>query len=150
MQLNPKEVIKRGIIINVRNENTQVQQVGIDLTTVEEVVIPPRSFVNIAVFERFNMQDTFGLINIRSSLSRQGMFCTSGVYDPGFHGHGGVSIYNMSNVQQTLSAGMRIAQMIVFEANAASTYHGVYNQKLDINSQYDECDAVGEDKNPAL
>lgn len=138
VQINPKEVIKRKIISNIRNEEEQLQQVGIDLTIVEDVTIQSQSFVNVLVNEKFDMQDTFGIIQIRSSLSRKGIFLTSGIYDPGFNGIGGVSIYNMSDKPFIIEKGFRIGQIVIFKADAASQYIGHYNKSDSIESKYGE------------
>jgi len=136
--LNPKEVIKRKIITNIQNEEEQVQQVGIDLTIKEAVTIQPKGFVNIQFNEVFDMQDTFSITNVRSSFSRKGIFTTSGIYDPGFSGVGGVSIYNLGDKEVTIEKGTRVCQMIVFEADAAKQYNGHYNQSGEIKSKMEE------------
>jgi len=136
MQLNPKEIIEKKILIP--SKYTKIQQVGIDLTIKDKIIIPAKGFVNVLVNEKFDMQNTFGLIVIRSSLSRQGIFCTSGVYDPGFNGVGGVSIYNLSEKQVELVKGFRIGQMICFEANPAKQYTGFYNKNQTHESKYKE------------
>lgn len=137
MQINPKRVIERGIVQQVKNQDEQVQQVGIDLTLAQDVTLKPLSFANVEVQEKFNMQDTFGLIVIRSSFSRKGIFTTSGVYDPGFNGRGGVSIYNMGDKVVHMMQGERIGQMIIFKADPASMYNGFYNKTNEVSSQYD-------------
>ncbi len=85
MQVNPKEVIERAIISNVENPEEQIQQVGIDLTIKRDIHINMGSWVNLEFTEKFNMQDTFGLIRIRSSLARKGLILQSGIFDPGFN-----------------------------------------------------------------
>ena len=135
MNINPEEVVKKEIISNIENPDKQIQQVGIDLTIAEEVNLGPKEFVNVQVNECFNMVDCFGIINIRSSFSRKGIFSTSGIYDPGFNGTGGVSIYNLSGKQITIKKGTRIGQMVCFKANFANQYNGHYNQSNSIESK---------------
>lgn len=135
MQINPRDVIKNNIISNIQNLDEQLQQNGVDLTLKEKIKLEPLSFKNIEVNEKFDMKNSFGLIIIRSSLSRQGVFATSGVYDTGFNGTGGVSVYNMSKKTFVLEKGMRIAQMIVFRADAAQEYSGHYNNDKGIQSK---------------
>ena len=48
-QINPKEVIKRKIIKNIKNVEEQLQQVGIDLTIKRDIVIQPGRGVNVDV-----------------------------------------------------------------------------------------------------
>jgi len=132
--MNPKEVIKQKIIIPT--DNTQIQQVGVDLTLRNSIELEPHSFINTELAEQFNMKDYFGFLVIRSSYSRKGIFISSGVYDPGFKGVGGISLYNMSDETIKIDAGTRICQIIVFKANSASDYDGHYNHNNSIESKH--------------
>ena len=136
MQINPMIVMSKGIIKKVTDEH--IQQVGIDLSIAKTIQILPKSFANVAVEQEFNMQDCFGIVTQRSSYSRKGIFVTSGVYDTGFIGQGGFTIYNMTNDLIQLDAGTRVAQMIVYEANPASKYDGHYNDSESIDSKPEE------------
>ena len=133
--VSPMDVLSGGTITGNISQN-QIQQVGIDLTIAEAVIIKPKSFVNVAFNESFDMGKLFGLIVTRSSLSRKGIFCTSGAYDPGFNGIGGCSIYNLSDEEVSFSNGMRVAQMICFAGDACDVYGGHYNKAEGIDSQY--------------
>lgn len=135
--LSPDEVVERGIIRFAGKD--QIQQVGIDLTVKHDTEIPAGGFSNIEVAEQFDMQDCFGIINIRSSYSRIGLFCSSGIYDPGFNGIGGLTIYNFGD-KRFLKAGMRIAQMLVFSGAYSSQYEGHYNSNKSIDSKLVEGD----------
>jgi deoxycytidine triphosphate deaminase len=138
ININPKTVLKNKIITNLVDKKQQIQQIGIDLTLKEKIIIKPKNYVNVLVNEQFNMQNNFGLIIIRSSLSRQGIFCTSGVYDPNFIGLGGVSIYNLGTKTIKLEKDFRIGQIICFKANKASNYNGYYNKNKTYISKYDD------------
>lgn len=129
----PLDVIKLGIVSNVTAE--QIQQVGIDLRIANDVILDPHSFINVEVMEKFFMRDVFGLIRIRSSLSRLGIFLSSGVYDPGFQGVGGLSLYNFGKQRASFSKGTRVAQIIIFPAASSSVYDGHYNNNNSIDSQ---------------
>ncbi len=141
MNVNPKEVIARGIISTRDGSPIPeecIQQIGVDLRLLNEVTINPCSFVNTEFYEKFDMQDTFGKPTIRSSFSRKGIFISSGEYDPGFNNFGGVSIYNLSDSPVTIPAMTRIAQMVVQNANTAKMYDGFYNKNNTIESQYEK------------
>lgn len=130
--LSPTEVIERKIVTVTSSD--QLQQVGIDLTIPYNVEVPAKGFINIAVKEHFDMQDCFGIVNIRSSFSRIGLFCSAGIYDPGFSGIGGLTIYNFGD-KRFLPAGTRIAQILVFAGTYSSKYDGEYNTKTTIESK---------------
>lgn len=138
IHLSPYQVLKRGIIKFVKED--QIQQVGIDLTTRYNQKIESLSFANIEIQQSFDMQNCFGLIFIRSSYSRNGIFCSSGVYDCGFVGVGGLTVYNMNKNPILLMAKTRIAQMIVFEGACQKPYDGFYNNNQSINSKIEKGD----------
>lgn len=128
-QINPKEIIEKGILVPC--EFTEIQQVGIDLSTSEGLQVPHGSSINITFHERINLndEDIYATIHQRSSYSRKGIFMTSGVYDPGYRGSLGCTIYNMSGELLEIPANTRIAQLVCFEANPASKYMGQWQDK---------------------
>jgi len=138
MQINPKEVVRRKIISNFANEEDQVQQNGIDLTNKDFMKIKNGEWCNFEYTEQFDMQDTFGLIRIRSSLARKGFILQSGVFDSGFKGKGGCVLHNFTGKDQVFAAGFRVGQMIVFKGDAASMYDGHYQNSDSIESKYGE------------
>jgi deoxycytidine triphosphate deaminase len=136
-QMNPNEVLKRGIISDLFNIEEQVQQNGVDLSCKEDISIPNGGWLNFEYHELFDMQNTFGLIRIRSSLARKGFILQSGVFDSGFKNRGGCVIHNFSGKDASFPKGFRVAQMIVLEGNPAKMYDGYYNKNNTIRSQYD-------------
>ncbi len=128
MQINPQEILDRKIV--VAHECTQVQQVGIDLTISEDVVIFHGESLNVLFNETIKLPlNIFALIYQRSSLSRQGIFITTGVYDPNYEGSLGCTIYNMSGEKFAVPKDMRIAQILCFKADAAGAYNGQWQGK---------------------
>jgi len=135
MIINPKTIVKRGILQGAEGE--QVQQNGIDIRVENDVVIPPKSFQNIMCIESvFVPRDMAAFLQIRSSYSRRGIFCTSGAWDSGFQGRLGCSLYNLSDKPIIIPTGERIAQIIFHEADSAGMYNGQYQGiGLDQNQQ---------------
>lgn len=125
MIVSPKRVFKQRIIRDALREN--VQQNGIDIRVAEEVVLPPKSFKNILCIESvFVPHNLTGRLNIRSTYSRKGIFCSSGLWDSGFQGRLGCSLYNLSDETITIPKGERIAQIFFCSAKSASLYSGKY------------------------
>ena len=123
MQVNPQTIIDEEVLIPC--EWTKVQQNGIDCSVREEVRIPSKGFVNILLNEEVKIPEKYFMtLHHRSSYSRQGVFITSGVYDSGFEGAVGCSIYNLSDQEIVIPKNERILQAIFWEANANSTYNG--------------------------
>ena len=125
MIINPKKILEDGNIIPA--EGTKCQQCGVDVTISAFTAIEPHSFANIEISERISVPaNAAAMLFVRSSLSRKGIFISSGVYDPGFSGASGCTIYNMGNERVVFEKGDRIAQMVFFECDPASQYNGKY------------------------
>lgn len=140
-QINPKVAIEKGYFIPGNNfkAEDQIQQIGIDVTLKlnETIRIFPGQFKNVDINEGVNLPDNvYADMKQRSSYSRKGVFITCGFYDPGFHGVCGLSIYNLSDDPIEFAPNTRIAQMIFYEADAASSYDGHYNHSNSSESQY--------------
>ena len=66
-----------------------------------------------------------GFIITRSTLNRNGVFLTSGLYDSGYHGVMAGAIHNVSGYTK-IAKGTRVGQMIIWEAEALHNYDGDY------------------------
>lgn len=62
----------------------------------------------------------------RSTFVRNGVFIVSGLYDSGFEGHIGFTIYTLGG-PVTIGKGTRIGQIALISADAAGSYAGGYN-----------------------
>ena len=56
----------------------------------------------------------FGKIETRSSIARQGIFCTAGVIDSGYRGEVMIVMNNLSEKTYHIKQGDRIAQMVIY------------------------------------
>jgi len=128
MQINPRTILDRGIIKYC--ETTKVQQVGVDLSIGQDFVVKVGESKNINFRESIKLPDNmYALFYVRSSWSRKGVFVSSGVYDSGYEGTIGCTIYNMSGEDVQFTEGDRIGQMICYLADAASSYNGQFQGK---------------------
>lgn len=74
-----------------------------------------------------------GWVITRSTLNRNGVFLTSGLYDTGYHGVM-AAVMHVTIDQARIMRGTRIGQYISFEAEALHKYDGDYG----INKQHDK------------
>lgn len=134
MQINPKEIIIQGVLIPC--EHTKVQQVGIDLTLSEDVDILHGHAKNVLLNEIVKLPDNiYSTFIHRSSFNRNGIFVTGSIYDPGYNGQVGCTIYNFSGKSIYLDKNERVGQMVFYSADAASKYNGQYqNENLPISA----------------
>lgn len=135
MQINPKTIIEQGIL--EVSPATQVQQVGVDLTVSEDVNLPNGCSYNVLLNETVKLPlDVFATFTHRSSFNRQGVLITGSIYDPGYFGQVGCTIYNMSGQWISIPKNTRIGQMLFFKADPASKYNGQYqNEHIQINKK---------------
>lgn len=143
-QINPNKAIQNGWF--KPTEFSKVQQIGIDVSLktgslIEKSVLKlfRGCSYNVEINEGVDLpSNVYAELAIRSSWSRKGIFQSSGIYDPGFHGTCGLTLYNLSDKPIEIPVNERIAQMIFFEADSASTYDGHYNHTDSTESQYKE------------
>ena len=112
------------------SEFSEVQQVGIDLTVSEQVELEHGMSMNVLFNEKIKLPiDMYALVYQRSSYSRKGIFTTTGVYDPGYEGSLGCTLYNMSGGKIVIEKNTRVAQIVCLKADAASAYNGQWQNK---------------------
>ncbi|MHA2402138.1 MAG: dCTP deaminase domain-containing protein, partial [Candidatus Kariarchaeaceae archaeon] len=75
---------------------------------------------------------------IRSTLSRNGLLLTSGLYDSGFKGHIGFLLHNLHEHDAVVAHGTRVGQIIFVSSDSAGTYAGGYNHELGTDLEYQE------------
>ena len=66
---------------------------------------------------------------VRSTLNRNGIILTSGLYDSGYRGHIGFVIHNRRHGSTYIAAGTRVGQIAFVQADSAGMYLGGWNHK---------------------
>lgn len=74
----------------------------------------------------------------RSTFARNGIFVVSGLYDSGYEGHIGFTIYTIGG-PAVITPGTRIGQIGFLSADASSVYAGGYNHQQ--GTHYAESDS---------
>jgi deoxycytidine triphosphate deaminase len=69
-----------------------------------------------------------GWLIIRSTLSRNGIIMSGGVFDSGFSGLVGGTIHNLTGANIRLERNCRIGQFIMLTSETSHLYDGFYNQ----------------------
>lgn len=78
-------------------------------------------------------QDEAGWVITRSTLNRNGLFITSGLYDSGYHGVM-AGVLHVTIGPAKIKKGTRIGQYLSFDAEMLKKYNGSYG----INSEHDK------------
>ena len=74
-----------------------------------------------------------GWVITRSTLNRNGLFITSGLYDSGYNGVMAGALH-VEHGEAVIQRGSRVAQFLMFEAETLSLYDGDY----DIGKEHDK------------
>jgi deoxycytidine triphosphate deaminase len=74
-----------------------------------------------------------GWVITRSTLNRNGLFLTSGLYDTGYHGVM-AGVLHVTVGPARIKRGTRIGQYLSFDAEALHSYEGSYG----LNSEHDK------------
>ena len=79
--------------------------------------------------------DEAGWVITRSTLNRNGLFITSGLYDSGYHGVMAGALHVCGGPAK-IKKGTRVAQFLLFKAEALSEYNGSYGLKSEHDKKY--------------
>jgi deoxycytidine triphosphate deaminase len=81
--------------------------------------------------------DEAGFVITRSSLNRNGVFLTSGLYDTGYSGVM-AGVMHVGAGPMSIRQGTRIGQYLNFNAESLFNYDGDYGNKKDHDKKYGE------------
>ena len=79
--------------------------------------------------------DEAGWVITRSTLNRNGLFITSGLYDSGYSGVMAGALH-VNNGPARIKKGTRIAQFLLFKAEALTLYNGSYGLHSEHDKKY--------------
>lgn len=88
-------------------------------------LMPSISYAFSSDFEINVKEGYVALLIVRSSLNRNAVLVTSGVWDTGFNGTVGGMVHNHGGITH-IEVGARVAQVVFFRAEAAKHYNGSY------------------------
>lgn len=88
---------------------------GLDLYAIEDMKIQPDSFQNVRTGLAVKIADGYwGMIRPRSStFFKRNLVVHEGTIDPGYTGELNIGVYNPSREEVIVSAGDRIAQLVI-------------------------------------
>lgn len=100
---------------------------------VDEVVIPPNSFVLLTTFEYIKLpNDVVGLANLRSTLARYGLSLPPTVVDSGFEGNVTIEVINNSANTIVLKKFTRFLHLVLVRADDTIPYMGTYRGQVGV------------------
>ena len=128
MIINPQKIIDRKVV--ELSLYSKIAQNGIDLTVSEDVFLNKGESKNILLNEKISLPaNVCAELKVRSTYSRKGLFLSSGLWDSGFVGNLGCTLYNMSNDSILIPKNERVCQVVCYEAESASLYNGKWQNQ---------------------
>ena len=92
-----------------------------------DIKIPHGHFKNVLLNEEAHLpNNVFALFIHRSSFNRRGIMIWGSIYDFGYEGQIGCSVYNLSGQEISIPKNERVGQMVFFKGKPASIYNGKY------------------------
>ena len=139
MALSDNEIqtaVSRGEL-RITPRPAKLNAAGIDLRIDRDIEINPHHQALVASIERVELSNNIvGILHLRSSLAREGLFASLALVDPGFRGQLTVSLYNSSERQVHLERGERFIQLSLLRLNkpARQAYNGRYQDSRGVVS----------------
>lgn len=127
--------IRDGLVNIVPFEDSSLGPAGYDLRADEEVILRPNEQKLVATFERVELSPSLlGILHLRSSFAREGIFASLALIDPGFRGQLTVSLLNMGREQVKIERGEPFLQLtlIRLSSGSAKSYEGRYQGSFGI------------------
>jgi dCTP deaminase len=132
-----RDALNTGDLVIEPFEPTCLNPAGYDLRLSATVVLDPVEHRLVATMERVELGlGLVGMLHIRSSLAREGIFASLALVDPGFRGQLTISLFNSSRKGVHLNVGERFAQLTLLRLGkeAAAKYEGRYQDSSGVVS----------------
>src|SRR5712692_5906433 len=137
MSLSDKEIRKaaRKGEFKASPRFSKINPAGLDLRVDRNLIITPHKQTLVASLERIELSPNLvGILHIRSSLAREGLFASLALVDPGFRGQLTVSLYNAGDSAVNLARGERFIQLSLLRLGkpAINKYAGRYQNSTGV------------------
>jgi len=126
---NIMKSIRDGLVNIDPFEDSSLGPAGYDLRADEEVILRPNEQKLAATFERVELSPSLlGILHLRSSFAREGIFASLALVDPGFRGQLTVSLLNMGRDEVKIDRGEPFLQLTLIKLSSGSSksYEGRY------------------------
>jgi dCTP deaminase len=123
-----RKAIKAGDL-KILPRLTRLNPAGVDLKIDRDLILLPHQRNLAASIERVELSNkVLGMLHIRSSLAREGLFASLALVDPGFRGQLTISLYNAGDSRVNLKRGERFVQLSLLRVSEPATqgYIGRY------------------------
>jgi dCTP deaminase len=116
-------------------DDSKLQPAGYDLSSAEEIILRPKEPRLVATLERIKLSPSLlGILHLKSSFLREGVFAGLALVDPGFVGQLTVSLLNFGEEVVEIDRGEPFLQLtfIRLTSKAESPYGGKYQESIGV------------------
>lgn len=129
------EAISKGLMRIEPFRREALNPAGYDLSAEREVEVPPGAFRLVSTKERVELGlGHLGILQIRSSLAREGLIASTALIDPGFKGQLTIMVFNASKGPIRIMEGEAFVQMALLRlgGTAGRGYSGAYQGSIGV------------------
>ena len=130
-----KRLIEHGEIEITPFEESHLTPAGYDLGSAEDITLKPGEQRLVATREKIELSPkVLGILHIRSSFAREGLFASLALVDPGFKGQLTIALLNTSKTNLRINRGESFLQLslIRMTSGVEKPYYGTYQDSTGI------------------
>ena len=130
-----KRLIKNEEIEINPFEESHLTPAGYDLGSAEDITIKPNEHRLVATNEKIGLSpNIMGILHIRSSFAREGLFASLALVDPGFKGQLTIALLNSGKSNLKINRGESFLQLslIRLTSEVEKSYDGAYQDSSGI------------------
>ncbi|MGQ9543562.1 MAG: dCTP deaminase [Candidatus Bathyarchaeia archaeon] len=130
-----RRLVKEGRLVIDPYDEVNLNPAGYDLRSAVEILIDPGQHALASTLERISLSsDVLGILHVRSSLAREGLFASLALVDPGFRGQLTISLINAGRRLLRIGCGERFIQLTLIQlsSEAERPYAGRYQDSSGI------------------
>lgn len=130
-----KRLIEQGEIEITPFEESHLTPAGYDLGSAEDITLKPGEHRLVATHEKVELSPkVLGILHIRSSFAREGLFASLALVDPGFKGQLTIALLNTSKANLIINRGESFLQLslIRMASGVEKPYDGSYQDSAGI------------------
>lgn len=130
-----KRLIEHGELEITPFEISNLTPAGYDLGSAEDITLKPGEHRLLATREKVKLSpEVMGILHIRSSFAREGLFASLALVDPGFKGQLTIALLNTSKTNLRINRGESFLQLSLIRmiSGVEKPYDGSYQDSAGI------------------
>lgn len=130
-----RELVRSGEVKIDPFDDSNLQPAGYDLRAAQDVVMESGEQRLLATGETVELSSSvLGVLHLKSSLAREGLFASLALVDPGFQGQLTVSLFNAGKDTLKIESGEPFLQLTLIQLSSSPerSYSGKYQGSVGV------------------